>query len=352
LTLAFTARATGVGLELYEVNATVFYHPLASDSGTVQASSEALTISLPLSDPVLLSGSDSLTLRIIGSDASVLLGIDSLPFSSRSFQDSASLGSLEIPSTQASLGRNDPGSLIVLEASGLVFPSQDFDFLSGTEGVLVRSLVPGIDLGPLFGSEDRDLSAFLSPQELLLLGGEESPSPQALLSSFEEVDLIGEGERAGLLIPVSDLFPLLGEEGAGVLFSLSDLLSIPATDLLPRLIRVLDPRASIQIEGPKAAIMVLEEGRRLVERIYRGTEAAVVLRFSSSIGRYYDPLSVQFLVRKPSGAISNPPVQRIGPGTYRAELRFDEPGIWVLRAEGIDPLRAVTEKRIEVIGDL
>jgi hypothetical protein len=291
-------------------------------------------------------------LRVLGSEIASLSGPELLSSFFRGLKDPVSLGNLEISSSQASLVSNDSNPLASLEASGLAFRSQDAEFLSGVEGALIQSLVPRIDSGPLSGSESKDLLAKLSPQDMLLLEGQEIPSLEALLSSLDAGAVFEEGEGAGILITVSDLFPLLGEEGAGIRLSLEDLLSIPATDLLPRLIRVLDPRASIEIEKPQATIMVLEEGRRLVERIYRGTEAAVILRFSSSIGRYYDPLSVQFLVRKPSGSVSNPPVQRIGPGTYRAELRFDEPGVWVLRTEGIDPLRAVTEKRVEVIGDL
>jgi hypothetical protein len=351
-TISLSVNNHGVYLYLHEVGAEVYYQPASSDSGTAQASTESVSISLPLSEPVLLSGSDSLTLTISGSEAALLLGPEDLPFLSRGLREPAWLEAVEAPSTQASLGSNESSPLIALEASGLLFPSEESDFLSGLEGVLVQSFVPGTDPGSLFSSEIQDLLAELSAQDPLLLEGQETPSLQALLSSLETGGIVGEGEGAGILVPVSDLFPLLGEEEAGIWLSLSDLLSIPATDLLPRLIRVLDPRASIAIEGPRATIMVLEEGRRLVERIYRGTEAAVILRFSSSVGRYYDPLSVQFLVRRPSGAVSNPSVQRIGPGTYRAELRFDEPGIWVLRAEGTDPLRAVTEKRIEVIGDL
>jgi hypothetical protein len=253
---------------------------------------------------------------------------------------------------RADLAGGESASLLALEAQGLVFRSGEADAFFGVEGSLLRALLPGNESSLLAGGEAWDLSTSRTVSDPSPLSSLDLADLEALFSSLETGLVLGEGEAAEVLLPVSELFPVLGDEGSWIQLLLADLLSIPATDLLPRLIRILDPRASISIEGPRATIMILEEGRRLVERIYRGTEVAVVLRFSSSIGRYYDPLSVQFLVRRPSGAVSSLSVQRIGPGTYRAELLFDEPGIWVLRAEGTDPLRAVTEKRIEVIGDL
>jgi hypothetical protein len=353
-TVSLSISTSGATLYIYEVLATVYYETLIqnSDSGTVQISAETALLSFRRSESALLSGSDVLKVRIPASDTAALSGPEALSSLSRTLKDATVLGLLEAVLTQARLGPVETSPVSALEASGLVFPSQDLDLLSGIEGVLVRALLSRSDSSPLSGSEGRNLLARLSAEELLLLEGGESPALRALFSAFDQGLLAGEGERAGMRILVSEFPPLLGYEGVRIRLSLQDLLAIPSSDLLARLIRILDPRASIELERPKATIMVLEEGRKLVERIYRGTEAAVVLRFSSSVGRYYDPLSVQLLVRKPSGSVSSRPVQRIGPGTYRAELRFDEPGIWVLRAEGIDPLRVVTEKRVEVIGDL
>jgi hypothetical protein len=346
------SSAYGITFFLYNIQATVDYVVINPESGRI-SSQETVSLVLVPSELPILSSSELIVARVASSESWPIQSqenthrprIETREAIILPAQDSLSLfGSL--------LFLSDPGPLLALEASGFLFFSQEADLLGATEGALVRANLSKIEPGPLASSESRILEALLSTQDLLLLLGIEGPSLQARLSPLEEGEIVGEREEAGVLISVSELFPLLGEEGFQIQFLLEDLLSISGDDLLPILLRILDPRASISLEVPKATIIVLEEGGKLVERIYRGTEAAVILRFSSAIGRYYDPLSVRLLVRKPSGTIAIFPVQRIGPGTYRTELPFDEPGVWVLRAEGVDPLRAITEKRVEVIGDL
>jgi hypothetical protein len=347
-----TANAENV--YLYHTQVEIYYTiPIQTENGLVQASEERLlTARLYPTDSHLLLGNEAERIVLAGSDLSLLSAQDSSIRLSRTLPDSSPLRSGEEAGLGANLFRNDPSPLLAMEAGGLIYQVEEAEALFGVEGSLLRALLPRNESSSLAGEEDRSLSTSRTASDPSSLSVLDLSDLQALIPSLEIGGVLEEGEEAGIQIPVSELFPLLGEEGAQLLLPLEDLLSISATDLLPRLIRILDPRARIWLEGPKATIMVSKEGGELVERVYRGTEVAVVLRFSSSIGRYYDPLLVQLLVRKPSGSVSNPPVQRIGPGTYRAELRFDEPGIWVLRAEGIDPLRAVTEKRVEVIGDL
>jgi hypothetical protein len=354
-------EAQGLALRSGEVNTFVGVEEillralLSGNDSSLLAGGEALGLSASrtVSDLSPLSALEAQGLVFRSGEADALFVVEGILLQALlSGNESSLLTGGEARNLSASRTVSDPSPLSALEALGLALRSGEVNTFFGVEGILLRALLSGNESPLLTGGEARNLSTSRTVSDSPLLSSLDLATLRALLSSLETRLVRGEGEGAKVLLPVSDRFSVLGDEDAWIELLLADLLSIPATDLVLYLIQILEPRASISIERPRATIMVWEEGGRLVERIYRGTETAVVLRFSSSVGRYYDPLSVQFLVRRPSGAVSSLSVQRIGPGTYRAELLFDEPGIWVLRAEGTEPLRAVTEKRIEVIGDL
>ena len=266
--------------------------------------------------------------------------------------DRGIVSSSETSDLEASLFPSEPGILLALESAGYGFDSDDEGSFFASEGALLWGGILGTEDPLVSGGEDWEIQAESSSSDPVSLASIEGPDLSALSESSDSGLFSLLSESGVPILDLLDLQTLSGSEEATNLLDLLDHLPIGHDELVDYLLRILEPRAWIELSYPKAILDIYEQERKVVERVFRGTETSVFLRFSSTTGRYYDPLSVRLLVRKPSGSLSLVPLTRIGSGTYRATVLFDEPGIWVLRGEGEEPLLAVTEERIEVIGDL
>lgn len=355
----FVYSLNGQSVSLYDLQVEVFYTqppymlPAQSD-GTTLAAGEAASLQVQLTpgDLASLVGAEGMALTLAGGETSFLQGQELLDWLDRTLDDSALLLALEGGGIQASLVRGETSTLLVLEALGLLYPVQESEHLFSLEGSLLQARLVDPESPLVSGAETESIQASLFVPDTAPLTALELPSPIAQLTGGELAPFSGTEELL-LQLATSDLLPLLlAGEGGGIGLMAADLLPLLGSEDIGTLTRIITPRASVDLAFPFVVLSLFDEERELVERIYRGTIAAAVIRFFSVTGQYYDPLSIRLLIRTPSGAVLTFPVTRIGPGTYRAELTFDQAGVWVLRAEGEEPLRAVVEKRVEVVGDL
>ena len=326
-----------------------------SDSGTVTGSESISAFERSPEDQGLLLSSENLVpgIRIDTSDSEFpLLSSDDIFELSRDLLDSGTAVALESSGLEAYPSSLDSGALLSFEAAGRPVEDTDEWVLVAPEGSLLWVEAPTTDESSVSGLEDWGLEAQTTVSDPILLPSIEEPDIQAFSESSDSGLFFLGAESQDLILDLLDPAVLSDIEESFNLLELLEDLILEYDDSVGNLLRILDPRAWIEISYPKAILDVYEQGRKIVERVFRGTETSVFLRFSSTAGRYYDPLSVRLLVRKPSGSLSLVPLTRMGSGIYRATVLFDEPGIWVLRGEGEDPLLAVTEERIEVIGDL
>lgn len=78
------------------------------------------------------------------------------------------------------------------------------------------------------------------------------------------------------------------------------------------------------------------------------TMVAANFEFLDETGEPADPTTVIFLVRDPTGTVTEVAHEQLGDGLYRAEFIVDRSGIWIAHAEGQGALVVTDEIQFEV----